>query len=95
MTTLFATNKTFTMTGTTSDTMEPYVSTIGYEIVLRKNAFGGGSHYAPAMVVLHTVYTDEINIDRVEQRVAKAEAKAEAIARAAKINAIYAERAAA
>jgi hypothetical protein len=94
MTTLFATNKTFTIAGITSDTMEPYTSVMGYQLKRRNNAIGGGSHFAVAMVVVST--SDEnADIDLAEQRAAKTEAKAEATARAAEINAIHAERAAA
>ena len=85
-TTRFATNKTFISAGTTSDTFEPYVSVIGYNLVLRNNAIGGGKHFAPAMVVISTEYK-EVEVNRVEQRAAKAEAKAAAQSRALELNA--------
>ena len=82
----FATNKTFILAGITSDTMEPYVSVIGYHLVTRNNAVGGGKHFAPAMVVISTEYK-EADVSRAEQRAYKAAAKAEAEARALKLNA--------
>lgn len=85
-TTRFATNKTFISAGTTSDTFEPYVSVIGYNLVLRNNAIGGGQHFAPAMVVISTEYK-QTKVNRVEQRAFKAEAKAAAEARAFELNA--------
>ena len=85
MKTLFATNKTFKIAGTTSDTMEPYVSTAGYNLVERSNAFGGGTHFAVVMVIISTGYNDE-KISRNEQQLLKSEAKSEAEARAIVIN---------
>jgi hypothetical protein len=85
MTNLFATNKTFTIAGTTFDTAEPYTSVMGFQLVRRNNAIGGGSHFSVSMVTISTSYDDAI-IDRDEQRAAKADAKAEATARAVKIN---------
>jgi len=84
--TRFATNKTFISAGITSDTMEPYVSVIGYHLVLRNNAIGGGQHFAPAMVVISTEYK-EADVNRTEQRAHKAAAKAEAEARAFELSA--------
>lgn len=94
MTTLFATNKTFTMTGITSDTFEPYVSVIGYHLVLCNNAFGGGTHYEARMNVISTEYRDAI-IDRSVERTNKSNALAEAEDRCIAINAAYAEKEAA
>lgn len=94
MKTLFATNKTFTMTGITSDTFEPYVSVIGYHLVLCKNAFGGGTHYKVRMNVISTDYSDE-TIDRYVERANKAAALSEANNRCSIINTAYAAKEAA
>ncbi len=94
MTTYFATNKTFTIAGTTSDTMEPYVSEMGFEIVLRPNAFGGGSHFAVVTKVINTIYKDA-EIDNVAQKTLKKAAKAEADERASILNTPITETAAA
>ena len=91
MITAFATNKTFTTIGITSDTSEPYVSTIGFRLELRNNAIGGGKHYAVAMVVIETKYED-VTVDRTTEKAAKIIAKAEAVARCEKMNTLKHER---
>ena len=94
MTKLFATNKTFQITGITSDTMEPYASTMGFCLTLRPNAVGGGHHYAVSTMVIDTKY-EEVFIDRKEQNKMKSVAKAEATERANKMNDLKKEREAA
>lgn len=74
---MFATNKTFRTAGTTSDTFEDYIATIGFELVRTPNATGGGAHVAIRMVTLSTEYTDE-GVDRAVEMIAKADARADA-----------------
>jgi hypothetical protein len=73
----FATNKTFNIVGHTTDTMEPYFATIGFQLELCADAVGGGKHYAVKMMTVAQVY-DDVVIDRTKQRAAKADAQTEA-----------------
>lgn len=83
--TTFATNKTFKTIGTTSDTMEPYVSTMGFRLELCTNAVGEGKHYAVRMMVVDTAYTDTVP-DRAEEKTAKADARRAARERCDQMN---------